>query len=171
MTETVRFPRRSASLRSRLILLVAAITVPLLGFGLLSTYLEYQADRARVSRQELDLARSMAQSVGNELQSAIAALQALSLAQPLQAGDFERFRAVAEAFLAQQPNSSPGLAVMDRNGAALFDTLPLPPGKPVTPADPALSARVFDTGQPAVRVVSHGFGRPPDHHDQCAGVP
>ncbi len=150
MTETVRFPRRSASLRSRLILLVAAITVPLLGFGLLSTYLEYRADRARVSRQELDLARSMAQSVGDELQSAIAALQALSLEQPLQAGDFERFRAVAEAFLAQQANSSPGLTVMGRDGAALFNTLPLPPGKPVTRADPALSARVFDTGQPSV---------------------
>jgi PAS domain S-box-containing protein len=141
---------RLVSLRFRLIVLVAATVLPLLGFGLVGIYFDYQSDRTRISQQELALARSMAQTLGGELEKVIASLQTLTLDPSLQAGDFERFRPLAEGFTTQDSNDGRGLAVTNRNGEVLFHASSPSTERPLRRAVPELSARVFDSGQPSV---------------------
>lgn len=137
----------SRRLRTLLLLLVSATAVPLLGFGLLNTYLQYRADRVEDSRQTIELARSMALSTGGELQSAINALEVLGLSPRLIDGDFESFRSRADAFVRQQ--QALALAVTDREGRILFATT-LPRGAAAVRTRPATSARVFAFARPEV---------------------
>src|SRR6266852_9757341 len=79
--------RFALSLRSRLIVLVTLSVVPLLLFSLANEYLTYREHRANAGQRSLDLARSMALSVTQELRAEVAAMQTLALSAELQADD------------------------------------------------------------------------------------
>src|SRR5262245_60705577 len=65
---------RRLSLRARLVLLVVASFLPLLGFALVLQYLAYRDAYADAADQALALARSLVQTVDRELQARSAAL-------------------------------------------------------------------------------------------------
>jgi signal transduction histidine kinase len=137
------------SLRARLLLLVFACVVPLLAFSLGSQYLQYREAVAATGRQTLELVRSMAVVVEQELRARMVALEVLALSPTLQHDDFAAFRAEAEAVIEQQfPGSN--LIILKQDGQQLMNTL-LPVGAPL-PVRPNMEAtrRVFASGKPAV---------------------
>ena len=75
---------RGAPLRWRLVLLVVASVVPLLGFALGYQYVEYRTDIAATGDQILTLARSMTQVVDALLQARISALETLATSSALE---------------------------------------------------------------------------------------
>lgn len=93
---------RSPPLRRRLLLLVAACNLPLFAFGLGNAYFDYRSDIAGAGRQALALTRTLSLLVERDLDARIATLQVLAMAPTLLSGDFDGFRAHAEAVLAQQ---------------------------------------------------------------------
>ena len=152
---------RGLSLRARLILLVVASLVPLLGFSLGREYLEYEAELASTRQRTLVLARGMARTIEQEVDAYIAVLEAMAQATSLRVGDFDWFRARAEAVVAQQfPGSV--IVVLREDGQQLMNTM-LPRGAPL-PVRPDLTTlrQVFATGQPAVSDLYRGEvdGRP-----------
>ncbi|HEY6256937.1 MAG TPA: ATP-binding protein [Xanthobacteraceae bacterium] len=137
------------SLRARLLLLVVASVVPLLGFSLGSEYLQYRDAVAATGQRTLDLARGMSLQVEQDLRTRMVALRVLALSPTLRGEDIAAFRAQAEAVIAQQfPGSN--LVLLKADGQQLMNTL-LPPGAPL-PVRPNMEAttEVFQTGQPAV---------------------
>ena len=143
------------SLRTRLLLLVVASTVPLLGFSLGSQYLQYRSAVAATGQQTLELARSMSLVVEQELQARMVALQVLALSPTLRGDDIGAFRAQSQAVIAQRfPGSN--LVLLKENGQQLMNTL-LPPDAPL-PVRPNMEAslQVFATGQPVVSDVYMG---------------
>ena len=137
------------SLRARLSLLVVACVVPLLAFSLGSQYLQYRDAVTATGRQTLELVRSMAIVVEQDLQARMVALEVLALSPTLLRDDFTVFRAEAEAVIEQQfPGSN--LIILKQDGQQLMNTL-LPAGAPL-PVRPNMEAtrRVFASGKPAV---------------------
>jgi signal transduction histidine kinase len=140
---------RELSLRVRLLLLVIASVVPLLGFGVGGQYLQYREAVTATGAQLLDLVRSMSLVVEQELQARMVALEVLALSPTLRHDDIAAFRAEAEAVVAQQfPGSN--LILLKADGQQLMNTL-LPPGAPL-PVRPNMEAtrQVFATGRPGV---------------------
>src|SRR5215469_2060140 len=85
------------SLRARLMLLVVASVVPLVAFTLVRGYLDYQDAVTGAGRKTLELARSLALGVEKQQQARIAVLEVLALSNALRRGDFDVFRARADA--------------------------------------------------------------------------
>lgn len=113
--------RRSASIRTRLLLMAVACAIPPL---LLAGWLEYQNYRneeARLRDQMVDLARALTLAVDGELQSQVRGLQGLSTSRALHAGDLPRFREEAEQFLLHEPEST-SVLVTDQSGQILLNT-------------------------------------------------
>jgi two-component system sensor kinase FixL len=143
------------SLHGRLVLLVVANTVPLLAFILGYQYFTYLKDVSATGRQTLALARSMSQVVEQELQSYIAALQALTSSRSLEQGDFAEFRRRAETVVAHQfPGAN--ILVLREDGQQILNTI-LPLGAPLPVRTNLESTRkVFATGRPVVSGVYQG---------------
>src|SRR3954447_5314018 len=100
-------PRRAGlSLHARLLLLVVASVVPLIGLGLAREYTQYESERSGIYQGLLTTARAVAVAVERDLLLRTAALEALAMSPPLQADDFDRFDAQAQQFLARQPESA-----------------------------------------------------------------
>ncbi len=147
---------RRLSLRARLMMLVIASVVPLVGFTLAREYLEYQDAVASSGQKTLELARSLSLAVEKELQARIAVLQVLALSAPLRDGDLDGFRVHAEAVVAEQfPGSN--ILLLRGDGQQMMNIL-LPPGTPL-PIRPTLETirEVFTTGRPAVSNVYMGL--------------
>ncbi len=143
------------SLRTRLILLVVASFAPLLGVGLAREYLDYRATLANVGQRNLALARSMSQTIEQELQTRIVTLEVLTLSRRLLTGDLDAFRIQAESVVEQQfPGSN--VILLREDGQQLMNTL-VPPGAPL-PIRPNLQSthQVFATGKPAVSDLYRG---------------
>ena len=83
------------SLRGRLVLLVVASLLPLLVLSLWLQYVEYRNTVASTGRQTLDLARSLAHQVEQDLQQRVTALQVLAQSRALRLDDLNGFRARA----------------------------------------------------------------------------
>jgi len=146
---------RGLSLRARLILLVIASLVPLLGFSLGREYVEYEAAFTDTRQRTLVLARGMARTIEQEIHAHIVVLEALAQSTSLRSGDFDWFRTRAEAVVAQQfPGSS--IIVLREDGQQLMNTL-LPRGAPLpVRADLTTVRQVFATGEPAVSDLYQG---------------
>ena len=146
---------RGLSLRARLILLVIASLVPLLGFSLGREYLEYEAEFNHTRQRTLVLARGMARTIEQEIHAHIVVLEALAQSTSLRSGDFEWFRTRAEAVVAQQfPGSN--IIVLREDGQQLMNTI-VPRDAPL-PVRPDLTTvrQVFATGEPAVSDLYRG---------------
>jgi signal transduction histidine kinase/CheY-like chemotaxis protein len=151
-----RFP-----LRTRLMMLVVASVIPLVGFTLVREYLDYRKAVTSSGQKTLELTRSLSLAVEKELQARIAVLEVLALSRPLRDGDLEGFRAQADTVVAQQFPGSNILLLRD-DGQQIFNTL-LPQGARL-PARQNLGTikAVFATGRPAVSdtfigLVSHRY--------------
>src|SRR5437764_11724887 len=115
------------SLRARLVLLVVASVVPLLGFSLAGQYLQYRDAVAATGQQTLDIARGLGLAVEQELRARMVALEVLALSPTLRGNniDIAAFRARAESVIAGQfPGSN--VVLLRENGQQLLNTL-LPP--------------------------------------------
>lgn len=147
--------RPAVSLRSRLLLLVVASILPLVGLGMAREYWNYLAQRQQASESLQTTARGLAVAVERDIQSRIVALEALATSPALQPGGLARFDAQAEAFLASQPPGTRlGLSGPDAGPIRLY-------GKPAhaAAARPEDVARLFVTGRPLVTGL-HGGDEP-----------
>jgi PAS domain S-box-containing protein len=95
--------RYGLSLRSRLLLLVIASVVPLVCMGVVREYLDYQADRNRVTEGLLAIARGTSVVVERELQVRISSLETLAMSPALTETDLARFDSQAATFLNRFP--------------------------------------------------------------------
>jgi hypothetical protein len=146
---------RRLPLWARIGFLVGAGVAPMLAFSLLIVYTDYQNQRQDASQQALNIARSLALSVDNELHTRIATLEILAMSRALAAGDLVTFRSEAEALVARQ---SPGAGVMllREDGQQLMNTA-RPPDVPLPVTRQSENLRrVFVTGLPSVSDVYTG---------------
>ncbi|MFL5256799.1 MAG: PAS domain S-box protein [Rhodopila sp.] len=154
------------SLRSRLLLLVIASVLPLIGMGLFREYWNYRAQSHQVYEGLQTAAQGLAVAVERDLQARIVALETLATAPALLSDDLLRFDTQAEAFLSRQP---PGvrLGLAEPGGALvrLYGVTSPAAGTAETLRD--ADARVFTTGRPLVtdlqgadRLGQPGFSMP-----------
>jgi signal transduction histidine kinase len=147
---------RTWSLRSHLILLVVATILPLLAFSIVRQYNNYQQTREAAGQRVLELARNLSLAVDGELQVSIAALQALALSRPLQAGDFESFRTPLEALIAQQWPGAHAL-VLKQDGQQVFNSAASPGAPLPIRQNRGFMDEMFRTGQPVVSDLFQGL--------------
>ena len=122
--------RSRLSLRGRLIALVIATLPPLLALSLLNTSLHYRTRQDDISRETLQVARSLAQAVEADHRARLAGLQALALSPFLQSGDLVALRTQADAFLSTQPVGAT-LGLADQTGQLLFAAGAVPSSGPL----------------------------------------
>ncbi len=133
-------------LRPRLVLLILATMLPLLGYSAITQFIRYRNAEQRAAVGEAD---SVARAVQQSVNARLVALRVLALSPELQRGDFVAFRRTAEVLIA---NELPGANVLllARDGSQLVNTA-APPGTPLPPRNYLDSlTRVFDTGQPVL---------------------
>src|SRR3954466_11223767 len=118
---------RRLPLWARIGFLVGAGVAPMLAFSLLIVYTDYQNQRQDASQQALNIARSLALSVNNELHTRIATLEILAMSRALAAEDLVTFRREAEAVVARQSPGA-GIILLREDGQQLINTA-LPPGE------------------------------------------
>ncbi len=94
------------SLRTRLLLLVIASVVPLVGLGVVREYGQYRAERDNVYQGLLTVARGVAVAVDRDLLLRTAALETLAMSPALQSDDLTGFDAQARLFLERQPEGA-----------------------------------------------------------------
>jgi two-component sensor histidine kinase len=140
---------RTLSLPLRLAVLVAGTALPLIVFSAALVFLDYYSDRETAAARVLETARSMRLVLDRELQSAISALRVLALSPALQRNDLAAFRAEAETFAQQYPET-PNILLTDRSGQQLIN-LRVPPGERLPKrAGMIMVEQIFTTGRPAV---------------------
>ena len=86
------------SLRSRLLLLVVASVVPLVGMGLIREYLDYQVAQRETYDDLLLTARGMSVGLERDLQLHVSSLETLATSPALQASDLTGFDGQAARF-------------------------------------------------------------------------
>ncbi|MGZ5714517.1 MAG: diguanylate cyclase domain-containing protein [Caldimonas sp.] len=140
-------PRRH-SIRASLIALVASCLTPALLVSGYLVYENYDQHRARLERDAVLQARSVAAALDREFSGVISGLRVLSTTPALAAGDLRAFHQRAREALAFQIVDS--YVMTDRQGRQYVNTL-LDFGTPLpqTGAPPELQ-RVFETGRPLV---------------------
>ncbi len=143
--------RHDLSLRYRLLLLVIASVVPLVGMGVVREYLDYSDEQHRAYDSLLTIARGMAVSVERDLQLRVSALETLALSPALQDGDLSQFDKQAEAFLARQPSGSViGLAAPDMLRLRTYGLPPNVVDSAQFRESFAAGIQVFDSARPIV---------------------
>lgn len=133
-------------LRARLVLLILATMLPLLGYSAVTQFIRFRtAEQRAASGQAEHKARAVEQAVHARL----VALRVLALEPELQSGDFDAFRSAAEALIANElPGSN--VLVLDRDARQLMNTAAAP-GVALPPRRYLDSLRtVFRTGAPAL---------------------
>jgi PAS domain-containing protein len=143
-------PRRRPllSLRSRLLLLVIASVLPLIGMGVFREYSNYRVQRHQVDESLQTAAQGLAVAVERDLQARIMALETLATSPTLLSDDLPRFDQQARAFLSRQaPGVRLGVAGPDAAPVRLY-------GPPVRAGTGQVSrdavARVFTMARPLV---------------------
>jgi|GEM_PF-1917453 len=139
-------------LRPRLVLLILATMLPLLGYSAITQFIRYRNAEQRAAIGE---AGSVARAVQQSVNSRLVALRVLALAPELQRGDFVAFQKAADALIA---NELPGANVLllARDGSQLLNTA-VPPGTQLPPRNYLDSLqRVFETGQPVLSDLFEG---------------
>lgn len=121
--------RSSATLRSKLILLLLGSMAPLLVMSLSNAWISYRAELERLERSTEAVARGVALGIALEVQRGLAGLNALSLSRPLCAGNVADFRRQVDRFMeVQHPGAN--LVLSDAAGQQLINLL-APAGEPL----------------------------------------
>lgn len=137
--------------------LVVGVMVPLVAFSVLVV------DRLAQSRREVEEKRlsrtavGMAATLDREFEGSIRILQSLAEMPPIQQGDFDAFRELANRVLASQP-SWISIAVLEPSGQLLMNTA-LPPDRPLPMAREMESvARIAREARPVVGKLTRARG-------------
>lgn len=145
-----RWPRR-LPLRSRLLLLVVASVVPLIGFSVAREYVDYQAERQTIYDGLRTIARGTAVAVERDLQLRIASLETLALSPALSRNDLSEFDQQAEIYFARlPPGSLLGIVTPDHQLRRLFGLPGQAPNSPVRRNASARGLQVFETHKPVI---------------------
>jgi hypothetical protein len=136
------------SLATRLALLVAGTTLPMILFAAGVIYLNHMHERQAAFDRVLDTVRGIRLVIDAEMQGITSGLEVLAASQSLACGDLDAFRRSAEAFLGRFPEGAAiSLATCDgqqllNTGAAAGEPLPLRVNR-------TSIEEVFRTGRPA----------------------
>ncbi|MCB4824446.1 sensor histidine kinase [Roseicella aerolata] len=123
---TTVFPRSTPTLRGRLLLLVAAVALPLLTLAALAVWQAYDGERTHIGEQLTTQARVMAFSIDREFDRAEALLRLLGTAPTLRDGDFTAFEAQMRA-LSEAQFDGEHLSLTTPDGTQMINTA-WPPG-------------------------------------------
>ena len=142
-------------LRSHLLVLVLATTVPFAGFAVWLVMQSHGQTRAATERGLRETARALVVAIDREIAGSIAALQILATSEPLAADDLKSFDRIARAALAARSYWET-IVLYDPEGRQLMN-LHRPYGTPLPPAgNQQLVARVIETRAPAVSGLFRG---------------
>ncbi|HEY8567046.1 MAG TPA: ATP-binding protein [Beijerinckiaceae bacterium] len=144
--------RRRPSLRSRLVLLVLALTLPALAAGGLTLYGAYRRDRLEVQKHLQETTRALSLVVDRHFGQAEALLWALATSPQLEAGDFASFDARARAAM-RLPES---WVVVEERGRQVVNTS-LPPGSALPRLDDQSHWNGLEPGKTRISNVFTGL--------------
>lgn len=139
---------RFHTLRQWSSLLVLVCVLPATVATMLLVYYSYERERERMEQTTIQTARAMMLAVDRELSSAEAALYALSTSGFLLSGQLSEFQQQAQRALQGWPDV--GLAVSDRAGRQLVNTLERGGAALPRHGNPAQLRQVFDAGRTVV---------------------
>jgi PAS domain S-box-containing protein len=149
--------RRSLTLRTRLLLLVVASVVPLVGMGVIREYLDYAAERRAVFDGLIGSARGLAAALERDLQLRISSLETLATSPALRVDDVSQFDQQAAAFLARLPAGSfLGLTTPDLQIQRLYGRPDNRPEVLPRPDTRVIARQIFDFGRPVVTDMHFG---------------
>ena len=136
------------SLPTRLALLVAGTTLPLIIFAVAIVFGNYKQDRMQATQRVLETVRSIRLVVDAEVQRMTSGLQVLALTDALRNGDFQSLRPIALGFLEPYGPDSV-LLVADRDGRQLFSSVTTDTASLPARNNRDIVEKVFTTGRPA----------------------
>ena len=150
-------------LRRRLLVLVAAGILPVAVVSGIALYVFTEKQREQAGRAGLEITRALSTAVDADLDRAIAVLEVLAAAPPLDSGDVQRFHLVMQRVLAANPEWVT-VVLADPSGKPLANAR-LPFGANQTPlVEPASFEKVVQSRAPAIGYLSSGpagaFGIP-----------
>jgi signal transduction histidine kinase len=136
-------------LRGHLLTLVLAALVPVLLFSFVMVVIFWRQERAAVERGMRETVRALVVAIDRELESSITAMSALATTRTLDSGNLREFSRQA-ARLGANRSTWQSIALVNRSGAQLLDTL-----TPFGTALPSVAEReyfrqVIATGRPAI---------------------
>jgi two-component sensor histidine kinase len=155
---------RVYSLPHWLVVLTAAVALPLLAFAAVAIWREHLGARHRTEDQLEMQARVLALAVDRELTQSAAAIRTLAASSALAAGNLEGFRAEMGGVAQQSPGAF--IALADREGMLMLSTL-VQPGVALPRYTPANAAVLpaLGIGRPAISNLYRG---PISHRLQVA---
>jgi two-component sensor histidine kinase len=112
---------RNVSLATRLALLVAGTTLPMILFAGGVIYLNHMHEREAAFGRVLDTVRGIRLVLDAEMQGITTGLEVLAASQSLARGDLDAFRRSAEAFLGRFPEGA-AISLSTRDGQQLLNT-------------------------------------------------
>src|SRR5713226_736453 len=137
-------------IRSHLIILVLAVTLPVLIFSAVLTVVFWRQQRLALEQRFLERVRAMSIALDAELDGHIQGLQILARSQLLQTGDLRGFYERATRIRADRMDWAT-VTLTDSGGRELFNLrLPFGAQLPEVIRDPAALSVVVKTGRPAV---------------------
>ena len=144
------------SLRGRLVLLVIGCILPLLALGFFLQYLEYRGDLDETGAKTLELARSLARQVDQELLSRVTALRVLAQSRTIRLDDLSQFDERAAAVV-DELFPGENIVLLAPTGQLLASTQAAP-GQPL-PVRPDMDAtrQVIESGRPGVSNLFRGL--------------
>jgi two-component sensor histidine kinase len=139
---------RNVSLSTRLALLVAGTTLPMILFVGSVIYLNHIHQRDAAFDRVLEIVRSIRLVLDAEVRGITSGLEVLAASQSLQAGNLDAFRKSVEAFQSRFPEGA-SVSLATRDGQQVLNTNAAP-GEPLPPrVNRASIEEVFRTGRPA----------------------
>ncbi len=139
---------RNISLATRLALLVAGTTLPMILFAAGVVYLNHMHERQAAFERVLETVRGIRLVLDAEMQGITSGLEVLAASQSLARGDLDAFRRSAEAFLGRFPEGA-AISLSTRDGQQLLNT-GVAAGEPLPlRVYRASIEEVFRTGRPA----------------------
>ncbi len=141
------------TIRSRLILLVMACTIPIFLMVVALLAYDYHEDSERLTETSTATARAIMSAIDRDLAGMQAALLALSTSPYLVSDDLAAFYGQAQEVLKTQ--KSDNIVLLDHTGQQLINTL-RPFGSKLPSATNPTLRQVFATGQPVVADLFHG---------------
>src|SRR5712692_7592494 len=147
--------RMRLRIRSHLILLVLATTVPLILFASMVIVLLAQQQRASVEREMRETAHTLALALDRELHASITALEALASSDYLDHGDLKRFYEQAQRVLKGRPTWNT-MVLGEPSGPQLLNLFSAFGAKLPPRADLTAHRQAIATRRPAVSNVFTG---------------
>jgi diguanylate cyclase (GGDEF)-like protein len=146
--------RRTATIRSRLALLVMACLIPASLMAVALIAYNYQTERSRLVRDSIATARAMVQAIDRELTSITVAAEVLSTSPHLESGDTAAFYAQAQSVVRRQIGNN--VVLSDTTGLQVMNTVREFGERLPSHGNPGQLRKVFDTGRPVVSDIYVG---------------